>query len=629
MKKSLSTIAGIALGVSISSLALANSQPKIIIDPTTNKILIQTWGQTLSLEQAKALSTGQNSTFTGTKATTLSGIVSTGTNNTGNIQAPKPQLPEIKKGTENWTELERAISWMYANGLTQYNTLSGYRPADPVLREEAAKIIAQAYRILGYPQETKNTQCKFSDEKSFNTTLSGFIAESCKWGIFKGSNGQFLPHKTLSKAESLTVLMRIFEGNSSSENFTPRWTMYFVKAKAIGLTKEGNVNSLDRPTSREELALLIYRFKNLILNKDQNASAKSQLNNVNQNPTSFLQNYLTGSTNTGSVSVGKDTPSTNPLLNLLSGGNESSSSLSILNNPEITEAMHRMKDAWLTSASDISTYNPFEYLTREQAAKMLVQFAKIENFKALSGAALNCNFKDVNYANGGLATSIQQACQLGLMQGNNGLFSPGQTLAKSEFITLLIRLSEGKKLDENQNPWWKNYFIKARELGLINNDDALAIQSPITRYETALIFYRFWIKQKILNNLNTSQLKNELISTVKGADGEFLNTSGNYSVSIDANLLKNQFFQEGFAELLGQRYKLKKTNITTFDIANESFVRYGDLFSISNDNKIGNINIIVSNGNIIDGNIRLFAPVTTWRIVPNEKTTAWFYLKRN
>ena len=627
MKKSLSTIAGIALGVSISSLALANSQPKIIIDPTTNKILIQTWGQTLSLDQAKALSTGQNSTFTGAKATTLSGIVSTGINNTGNIQAPKPQLPEIKKGTENWTELERAISWMYANGLTQYNTLSGYRPADPVLREEAAKIISQAYRILGYPQETKNTQCKFSDEKSFNTTLSGFIAESCKWGIFKGANGEFLPHRTLSKAEALTVLMRIFERNSSNENFTPRWTMYFVKAKAIGLTKEGNVNVLDRPTSREELALLIYRFKNLILNKDQNSSAKSQLNNVNQNPTSFLQNYLTGSIASGTNTTWANT--NNPILSLLSGGNESSSSLSILNNPEITEAMHRMKEYGLTNASDISTYNPFEYLTREQAAKMLVQFAKIENFKAISGTNNSCEFKDVKYANGGLATSIQQACQLGLMQGNNWLFSPGQTLAKSEFITLLIRLAEGKKLDENQNPWWKNYFVKARELGLINNDDALAIQSPITRYETALIFYRFWIKQKILSNLNTSQLKNELISTVKGTDGEFLNTSGNYSVSIDANLLKNQFFQEGFAELLGQRYKLKKTNITTFDIANESFVRYGDLFAINNDSKIGNINIIISNGNIIDGNIRLFAPVTTWRITPNEKTTAWFYLKKN
>ena len=629
MKKQISTTIWILsfLGICVSGVVLANNQPKITIDPATNKILIQTWGQTLSLEDVKNQSGSK--TLSWATTTSLSWTLTTGTTTPPPTKNP---LPTIKPGAETGTELEKAISWMYANGLTKYDSLSGYRPQDPVLREESAKIIAQAYRILGYPQESKNSQCNFSDEKSFDSSLSGFIADSCKWGIFKGANGQFLPHKTLSKAESLTVLMRIFEGNSSSENFTPRWTMYFVKAKAIGLTKEANVNSLDRPTSREELALLIYRFKNLILNKDQNSSAKSQLNNVNQNPTSFLQNYLTGSTTTtttGSASVGKDTPSTNPLLNLLSGWNDSSSSLSILNNPEITEAMHRMKDAWLTSASDISTYNPFEYLTREQAAKMLVQFAKIENFKALSGAALNCNFKDVNYANGGLATSIQQACQIGLMQGNNGLFSPGQTLAKSEFITLLIRLAEGKKLDENQNPWWKNYFIKARELGLINNDDALAIQSPITRYETALIFYRFWIKQKILSNLNTSQLKNELISTVKGADGEFLNTSGNYSVSIDANLLKNQFFQEGFAELLGQRYKLKKTNITTFDIANESFVRYGDLFSISNDNKIGNINIIVSNGNIIDGNIRLFTPVTTWRIAPNEKTTAWFYLKRN
>ena len=624
MKKQISTIWILSfLGICISGIVLADNQPKITIDPATNKILIQTWGQTLSLEDVKNQSGSKSLSWATT--TSLSWTLTTGTTTPPPTKTP---LPTIKPGAETGTELEKAISWMYANGLTKYNSLSGYRPQDPVLREESAKIIAQAYRILGYPQESKNSQCSFSDEKNFDSSLSSFIADSCKWGIFKGANGQFLPHKTLSKAESLTVLMRIFEGNSSSENFTPRWTMYFVKAKAIGLTKEGNVNSLDRPTSREELALLIYRFKNLILNKDQNSSAKSQLNNVNQNPTSFLQNYLTGSTNTGSA-TDKNSTSTNPLLNLLSGGNESSSSLSILSNPEITEAMHRMKEAWLTSASDINTYNPFEYLTREQAAKMLVQFAKIENFKSLSGTTLNCNFKDVNYANGGLATSIQQACQMGLMQGNNGLFSPGQTLAKSEFITLLIRLAEGKKLDESQNPWWKNYFIKARELGLINNDDALAIQSPITRYETALIFYRFWIKQKILSNLNTSQLKNELISTVKGADGEFLNTSGNYSVSIDANLLKNQFFQEGFAELLGQRYKLKKTNITTFDIANESFVRYGDLFSISNDNKIGNINIIVSNGNIIDGNIRLFTPATTWRITPNEKTTAWFYLKKN
>lgn len=100
MRKPLSALAAIALAVSISSLALANSQPKIIIDPTTNKILIQTGGQTLTLDQAKALSGSQNSTFSGAKAPTLTGNIATGANSTGNIQAPKPQIPQVKTGAE-------------------------------------------------------------------------------------------------------------------------------------------------------------------------------------------------------------------------------------------------------------------------------------------------------------------------------------------------------------------------------------------------------------------------------------------------------------------------------------------------------------------------------------------------
>jgi hypothetical protein len=37
---------------------------------------------------------------------------------------------------------------MYTNGLTKYDNLVDYRPDDPLLREEAAKIIGQAYIIL-------------------------------------------------------------------------------------------------------------------------------------------------------------------------------------------------------------------------------------------------------------------------------------------------------------------------------------------------------------------------------------------------------------------------------------------------------------------------------------------------
>ena len=64
---------------------------------------------------------------------------------------------------------------MHKNGLTQYDTLSGYRPEDPLLREEAAKIIGQAYSILGFPQETKTEECNFKDRELFNPTLAPFI----------------------------------------------------------------------------------------------------------------------------------------------------------------------------------------------------------------------------------------------------------------------------------------------------------------------------------------------------------------------------------------------------------------------------------------------------------------------
>ncbi|MDO4714182.1 MAG: hypothetical protein Q4B28_06150 [bacterium] len=74
--------------------------------------------------------------------------------------------------------------------------------------------------------------------------------------------------------------------------------------------------------------------------------------------------------------------------------------------------MHRMRENGLTNASAISSYAPFDALTREQAAKMFVQFAKLENFKALSGSTNSCNFSDLKYADPALKSSIEQVCQL-------------------------------------------------------------------------------------------------------------------------------------------------------------------------------------------------------------------------
>ena len=64
---------------------------------------------------------------------------------------------------------------MYANGLTKYSNETDYRPEDGLTREEAAKIIGQAFVKLGYSQDTKNNSCNFSDASEMDPTLANFM----------------------------------------------------------------------------------------------------------------------------------------------------------------------------------------------------------------------------------------------------------------------------------------------------------------------------------------------------------------------------------------------------------------------------------------------------------------------
>lgn len=603
----------LSLGLLVFSgrTAFASDQ-KVIIDPTNKKILVQSGNQTFSSDNLSGVASSQNSS--GENA------ISTSTTHENSSQKADPLYAELKE----WDELDKALYRMYQNGLTKYNTLSEYRPDDMLLREEAAKIIGQAYRILHLSSNMKGKNCNFSDSGSFDPSLAPFIESTCKAGIFKWSQGNFLPQKALSKAEALTVLIRILEWKSSSEAFNPRWTLYFAKAKGIFLTKETDVLSLERSLTRREMALLIYRFKTMVLDQGLNQAAKTQLSAIDAEPQKFT--VMTGAMTSSQSEI---KTSSNDIVGVLSGnGLDTTSSLSIVNSPEVNEAIQRMRDHGLTSATDISNYQPFSVLTREQAAKMFVQFAKALNFTALSWIQVQCSFKDLNQSNINLRSSIEEACKLGLIQGNNGNFWPQLPLTKAQFVTMLMRLSEGKKLDETWNPRRVAYFQKAKELWILNNGDIPTFEMPITRYEAALLFYRFQVKQKITSHLNTETLKNELISTKRASDGSFAtgDANGMYAVAFDVNLLKNQFFQAGFIELLGTRYELKKTNITVFDIGEESFVWYGDLIDMQKESKAWTVSFVVSNGNLVQGTIRVTATNTTWLIKESKNTTARFNL---
>ena len=607
---------------------------KVIIDPVTKKIIIQSWDKNLDLDALKTLSQS------GSWEAVTDWIKASETSEEIKTQEEEKKETVDEKNNDSlyaelewWEEIDKALYWMYNNGLTKYDNLQEYRPDDPLLREEAAKIIGQAYNILWYPKEIKNNECSFSDEAQFDPSLASYVKDTCSYWIFRWSNWSFLAQKSLSKAEALTVLIRILEWELSSEEFNPWWTLYFVKAKSIALSNESDVNSLDRPVTRREIALLIYRFKKIVLDSQLNSAAKQQISLINQNPVNFVpedkKSWEENKEQTPSTQLSWENKNNEDFSGVLSWVDFwVTTSLSILNSPEVVEAINWMRDKGLTSAKDINAYMPFQYLTREQAAKMFLQFAKALDYTTPLEENPSCNFSDLKEADPNLTSSIQEVCKLWLMQWSNWKFSPNAIMTKSQFVTMLIRLYEGKRLDETTNPWWANYFIKAWELWILDKWDISSFEGSLTRYEAALLFYRFQLKQAINSWLNTWNLKNEVLSSVKNSDGWFASwdIDNSYAVLLDANLLKNQFFQEGYLELLWVRYLLKKTAMTVFDIWDESFVWYWDLYDFATDSKVWTVNFIVSNGNVIQWTIRLIENSQTWNVKESKTTTAWYNL---
>lgn len=187
--------------------------------------------------------------------------------------------------------------------------------------------------------------------------------------------------------------------------------------------------------------------------------------------------------------------------------------------PELQEAVQWMHDNGLTMYPTVEEYSPFTTLTREGAAKILNTFAELFNLANSYDSYLpnECTFSDIGQMDATMQGHIESTCKLGLMQGSNGYFNPGDQIIKAEFVTALMRMFDGEPMDETTDPRWKNYFEKAQELGIVGPADAITFEGPITRYEVALFLYRFKVKYQMLKSLNSSTLQNEVISTVEGS----------------------------------------------------------------------------------------------------------------
>jgi hypothetical protein len=90
------------------------------------------------------------------------------------------------------------------------------------------------------------------------------------------------------------------------------------------------------------------------------------------------------------------------------------------------------------------------------------------------------------------------------------------------------------------------------------------------------------------------------------------------------NLLENGNFDIGYIEVFGTRYKIVKS--TTAKYFSDNFVRYGDVYGLDTNEKTGSINFVVSNGYVVDANIRTEAK--SYQISQIKETNAYYKIKQ-
>lgn len=511
------------------------------------------------------------------------------------------------------SEFDAALQWMYNTQITRYNSQETYAPFSLVTREQAAKMLTQFFTTyVENPPRVDISNCQFWDTTNADPTLKPFILDACQFSIFKGSNGQFSPSRTLTKAELSAALIRMFSDGHLDESMQPWYTNYFIKAQELGMTKETNINNFQNPVSRYELALVLYRFKKIYADEEP----ATPLINTTGSTTTYTGTTTTDmSGNVTSVTTGDS------VLNLIGAGTNVTDSI------EFKETVWWMYDNGLTKFSSTADFGAFDVMTREQAAKMLVQYRNIMFPGKAAVTPESCTFKDIGSADPTLKDWIVQACQLNILRGGNGTFAPTKPLSKPEAIAVLLRMFDQPQ-DETASPWWHNYFVKANQLGLINESSEASFDKPITRYEMSTLMYRLKVKNAFLNSLNNNSVQNKLITMVNTSRNLIVNTGDRARgyILMNTYLLGDQNSDYFLMDVFGTTYKITKNTIQKY--YDKQYVWYGDIYSLDGERKVGIASFMINDTVVLEWIIRPFGDNKPSYILGPTDTPPYYLIKQ-
>ena len=157
--------------------------------------------------------------------------------------------------TTKSAELDDAIAFLYDNGLTAFDTRSGFRPDDTITREQAAKFGAQFMENVRDLEPTMDPLCTFSDADQVTNTLLPYVRQLCWHGIISG--GKFRPADLLTRAEAIAFVVRALWISATTTD--PWYVGYLNMAAAEWIISSSSTIGANSAITRWDMAVMLYR----------------------------------------------------------------------------------------------------------------------------------------------------------------------------------------------------------------------------------------------------------------------------------------------------------------------------------------------------------------------------------
>ena len=141
---------------------------------------------------------------------------------------------------------------------------------------------------------------------------------------------------------------------------------------------------------------------------------------------------------------------------------------------EAFKTAHQMLYSYqLTKRQGTRDYRPFDYLTREEAARFMVEFAQNVLCRKPT-RSYNNNFSDINNANPTLTKFIRESYNYGIFNGNSdGTFRPNDRITNDELSAIMVRLVTNSILDEpewDRAAQYRSTLSQYAQISILNNE---------------------------------------------------------------------------------------------------------------------------------------------------------------